>query len=249
MRILGVVVLGLAVLLGSSTVSADLEYQNDDGFGTISSGGSANDRCWGNVFQVEPPCTMVTELNVAFGFDNASTALVGMDVEWRIFGDNDADPTNGLTLLATGSHVVENNPQTLILDAIPVGAVSVADFDYFFVSMSMNSLVVFFPSVQDNSPPTDGNRSFTIAGIAINPTDWSSANAPPVAGDYLIRATAEAGGIPGDVNCDGVVNLLDVGPFVDAVSNAALDIKADINQDGSDDLLDVGPFVDLISAG
>ena len=51
----------------------------------------------------------------------------------------------------------------------------------------------------------------------------------------------------GDVNCDCAVNLLDVGPFVDAISSGVFDPKADINGDGSVDLLDVGEFVALLS--
>ena len=50
----------------------------------------------------------------------------------------------------------------------------------------------------------------------------------------------------GDVNCDGVVNLLDVGPFVDLLGTGGFSTKADINGDGSVNLLDVGPFVDLL---
>lgn len=53
----------------------------------------------------------------------------------------------------------------------------------------------------------------------------------------------------GDVNCDGVVDLLDVAPFVEAVSNSELDSKADIDGSGADDLLDVAPFVDLLIGG
>ncbi len=51
----------------------------------------------------------------------------------------------------------------------------------------------------------------------------------------------------GDVNCDGSINLLDVGPFVDVLSTGTFDSKADINQDGVVDLLDVQPFVDLLT--
>ena len=51
----------------------------------------------------------------------------------------------------------------------------------------------------------------------------------------------------GDVNCDGVVNLLDVEAFIDAISNDVLDPKADLNQDGVDNLLDVEGFVALVS--
>ena len=53
----------------------------------------------------------------------------------------------------------------------------------------------------------------------------------------------------GDVNGDGVVNLLDVAPFVDQIVWNAFDIAADINQDGVVDLLDVEPFIDLLIAG
>ena len=51
----------------------------------------------------------------------------------------------------------------------------------------------------------------------------------------------------GDVNCDGSVNLLDVGPFVDLISSGGFSDKADINLDGVVDLLDVQPFVDLLA--
>lgn len=55
------------------------------------------------------------------------------------------------------------------------------------------------------------------------------------------------GVLVGDVNCDGSVDLLDVGPFVDAVTSGEFNTKADINSDGAVDLLDVSPFVDLLT--
>jgi hypothetical protein len=51
----------------------------------------------------------------------------------------------------------------------------------------------------------------------------------------------------GDVNRDGLVNLLDVSPFVDVVTSGACNAQSDVNQDGVTNLLDVGPFVALIS--
>ena len=51
----------------------------------------------------------------------------------------------------------------------------------------------------------------------------------------------------GDVNCDGSINLLDVAPFVEAISSGIFVSKADINQDGSVNLLDVEPFINLLS--
>ena len=51
----------------------------------------------------------------------------------------------------------------------------------------------------------------------------------------------------GDINCDGAVDLLDVSPFVDALSSGEFVAKADINQDGAVNLLDVSPFIELLS--
>lgn len=69
-------------------------------------------------------------------------------------------------------------------------------------------------------------------------------------GNWLLRANVSDGTcMPGDVNLDGEVNLLDVTPFVDAVTNASTQCEADVNQDGFVDLLDVTPFVELLSGG
>ena len=53
--------------------------------------------------------------------------------------------------------------------------------------------------------------------------------------------------ILGDTNADGLINLLDVQPFVEAISDGTFLPAADINQDGAVNLLDVGPFVELLS--
>jgi hypothetical protein len=50
----------------------------------------------------------------------------------------------------------------------------------------------------------------------------------------------------GDVNLDGVVNLLDVAPFVELLSSGVYQAEADTNMDGVVNLLDVDSFVDLL---
>jgi hypothetical protein len=62
----------------------------------------------------------------------------------------------------------------------------------------------------------------------------------------VLMGTEKSDDLVGDVNCDGVVDLLDVAPFVDLITDGGFSAKADINGDGVVDLLDVGPFVDLI---
>ena len=53
----------------------------------------------------------------------------------------------------------------------------------------------------------------------------------------------------GDVNGDGVINLLDVEPFVELLSTGIFQAEADTNKDGVVNLLDVEPFVELLSGG
>ncbi len=52
----------------------------------------------------------------------------------------------------------------------------------------------------------------------------------------------------GDVNLDGFVNLLDVGPFVALLIDQEYLPQADLNQDLAVNLLDVAPFVELLSS-
>jgi hypothetical protein len=53
----------------------------------------------------------------------------------------------------------------------------------------------------------------------------------------------------GDVNQDGSVNGLDVGPFVDHVIGSTYQEEADMNADGAVDGLDVSMFVDAVING
>ena len=55
-----------------------------------------------------------------------------------------------------------------------------------------------------------------------------------------------AGTLTGDVNLDGAVNLLDVGPFVELLNEGGFQCEADANGDGAVDLLDVASFVALL---
>ena len=50
----------------------------------------------------------------------------------------------------------------------------------------------------------------------------------------------------GDINQDGIVDLLDVAPFVTLLTSGAFQSEADVNEDGVVSLLDVNPFVELL---
>ena len=53
----------------------------------------------------------------------------------------------------------------------------------------------------------------------------------------------------GDANQSGVVDFLDISPFVSLLtSNTFLD-EADVNRDGNVDFLDINPFISLLNSG
>ena len=59
---------------------------------------------------------------------------------------------------------------------------------------------------------------------------------------YLVSSV-----ILGDVNGDGVVDGLDIQPFVDLLTGGGYQAEADINEDAVVDGLDIQPFVDIIT--
>ena len=51
----------------------------------------------------------------------------------------------------------------------------------------------------------------------------------------------------GDVKLDGVVNFLDISPFIELLSTGAFQLEGDIDQNGTVDFLDISPFVAILS--
>ena len=79
--------------------------------------------------------------------------------------------------------------------------------------------------------------------------DFAGGTNPIWFDDSTAALVSSTGCEVGDVNGDGNVDLLDVGPFVDAITGGTFSCEADINEDGNVDLLDVGPFVTLLTDG
>ena len=51
----------------------------------------------------------------------------------------------------------------------------------------------------------------------------------------------------GDVNQDGIVNFLDISPFIGILSTGGTQAEADINQDGIVNFLDISPFIGILA--
>ncbi|MEM9412067.1 MAG: dockerin type I domain-containing protein, partial [Planctomycetota bacterium] len=87
--------------------------------------------------------------------------------------------------------------------------------------------------------------------IALDPTDgttfWMVGEYQSAGSGWRTNINSFTLFILGDVNDDGAVNLLDITPFVDFISNGGFDPAADINGDGVINLLDIDGFVDLLN--
>ena len=52
----------------------------------------------------------------------------------------------------------------------------------------------------------------------------------------------------GDVDLNGVVNFLDIGPFIDLLSSNSFLDEADIDRNGVVNFLDIQPFIGLLAS-
>ena len=92
-----------------------------------------------------------------------------------------------------------------------------------------------------------GSRLSTVDGAGSFRVDYGIAS-PFDQGQIVLSEFQPGNFVLGDVNRDGVVNLLDVAPFVDAIVEGAYVAEADMNGDGAVNLLDVEPFVSLLTS-
>lgn len=126
-----------------------------------------------------------------------------------------------------------------------------ADFKFYEQTLVLgreDAAASFSDSFQFELPA--GTYTFSVDGQINGDDGFNTVQGQPRGSDVFICIEgAIFANILGDVNCDGAVDLLDVGPFVDLIADGSFSSKADINQDGELNLLDVGPFVELLAAG
>ncbi len=149
--------------------------------------------------------------------------------------------------------------ELLVLDSAtstsrsPLLGIFVADYnDWTMQDINFYNFGFLFDIYFDSSQPAItgqytanfSNLGFTGIPIAgtIGDVITNSPVTPDVIGQWQIVSL-----LLGDVNGDGDVDLLDVGPFIELISNGEFQTEGDINQDGKVNLLDVGPFVELLA--
>lgn len=65
--------------------------------------------------------------------------------------------------------------------------------------------------------------------------------------EFAANALIPGGDCNGDVNQDGIVNFLDISPFISALMFDEYVLQADVNRDGMVNFLDINPFIEILS--
>ena len=192
----------------------------------------------GAFFDLQTSAAGVIEFTNAVAFDFDITVNdTPFSVRWGdAFGETGTvtstmiDEWGAFTVVSGDGMVIENTGPTFIDEGYDVstGAFLFGRVDFNVIGMEGDSV-----DIQTSA----GDTGIVHNGMLIDPT--------------IGIATINIGKafLLGDVNCDGVVDLLDVNPFVELLTNGGFSPKADINQDGILDLLDVNPFVQLLTGG
>lgn len=208
---------------------------------------SLGDNADGDQFRIDSIGVRKSSLQT---FTNCSLTLwlfEGTEAQWNA-GDGDSDGDlfdgTGIVNIPVDAEVFELdgtfNANDIIQMELPQPVMVDENSDYGFI-------IQYSPSA-GNSPFVQLSETLSSFGGQTRMLDVSQEARPERGTEFLVFGEAVLGVIVGDVNQDGNVDLLDVGPFVSLLSNGDFQAEADINGDGVVDLLDVGPFVDLLSS-
>lgn len=147
--------------------------------------------------------------------------------------DDAIDELSAFTIFS-GSGILESqNGASGILDT---GYDAAADA-YLFAQVEFTVL----PALAPVGTMVDIITSVGTGGVAN-----SGASVPVTFGNFQVTVGEEPL-VLGDFTGDGIVNMMDVQPFIQAIISDDFDLIGDINLDMRVDLLDIRPFVDLLN--
>ena len=120
--------------------------------------------------------------------------------------------------------------------------------------------ISLFSVDRENSPEnagrlTQADGTFSITGLSFAVGDTISfvvGNNGAVGGDEsALQASVSierSDVLLGDANCDGVIDFLDIVPFIELLSTGGFKAQADIDQNGEVDFLDIAPFISILNS-
>ena len=178
----------------------------------------------------------------------------------------DTDPSDNITanpsifITLAGSNTIDNIDLyggNIAANAIPglITSVHVEILDTEFNLHAETITTVPFGSVT-NSLGIPVNDRICLLGTSLQGIECFAVFLSGFEGDFelasgfgpsLTEIELYGNSIPGDVNRDGVVNLLDIEPFIDAIADGNYDAAADTNADCAVNLLDVNTFIQILT--
>lgn len=191
-----------------------------------------------------PPTTILDRVGIAgAGFSPGGGVPANFPLESAQQGD--------MLFVASGSGVAVydtsnlNSLQTIALIPLNTNPVNVdVNNDTLYVIGNSPTPTLTVIDVSDLSSPVVNTMALPAAGT---PFSVAATSTHVVIADADLGVLVETLFVLGDINRDGVVNLLDVGPFVDLLAAGDFQVEGDLNGDGQVNLLDVQAFVDLLS--
>jgi len=121
-----------------------------------------------------------------------------------------------------------------------------SNYDYYYFGGSYKLIVTGTPLVADI-----GNTnlilheyiSYDLWDIDYENATWDFTDV------YIIDLNVSENYLNGDINNDGIINILDIVQIIDMILNNEYSIVADVNEDGSVDVLDVVLMVNILVGG
>ncbi len=174
---------------------------------------------------------------------------------------------SGPNLQSWGTLANRYSGSTALYSGASNGVTTLTKDDGGSFAMTSINLAEFNPEIADVNfvgQLTNGgttSQTFTLDGMAFGQEtflfDNSFGNVTSVSwvqespfhqfDDIVFGEPSDPDVLLGDVNLDGLVNLLDVQPFISVLGAGQYQAEADNNQDGVVNLLDVDSFIELIS--
>ena len=143
----------------------------------------------------------------------------------------------------------EFDPALALFDSSGTAIASSDDISYGGDSIDLDTI-----AGQSNSSTSDDSFLFNIVlgpgtyYLEVSATDVDISDFPNSGDQYfLVTSLVPSDVLLGDTNLDGVVNFLDIVPFIRLLSTGEFQAEADIDQNGEVNFLDIVPFIRILA--
>ncbi len=162
-----------------------------------------------------------------------SAADIGNTIEFSWIADGNPAPPTGDTLTEAFLLTLDPNNNFVATNDLAFNTTATADG-----ALALNSLTLDLTDPLLEGQILQFGFRNTAGGFNGSAVDYDNVQltvtSPPIC-------------VLGDVNVDGIVNFLDISPFISVLSSGTNQCEADCNQSGEVDFLDIAAFIAILS--